>query len=142
MKKQRYTALYERLSHDDELQGESNSISNQKQLLMDYAVSHELPSPKHFADDGISGTRFDRPAFLEMMEEIEDGKIRTVLVKDMSRLGRDYLKVGQIVEMFRQKDVRLIAVNDGTDVIHPKKHKYAEKFFYEKNNSLTELRFV
>lgn len=117
-KQQRYTALYERLSHDDELQGESNSISNQKQLLMEYAVSHELPSPRHFADDGISGTRFDRPAFLEMMEEIEDGNIGIVLVKDMSRLGRDYLKVGQIVEMFRQKDVRLIAVNDGTDTLH------------------------
>lgn len=114
-KEQRYTALYERLSHDDELQGESNSISNQKQLLMEYAVSHELPSLRHFTDDGISGTRFDRPAFLEMMEEIEDGNIGIVLVKDMSRLGRDYLKVGQIVEMFRQKDVRLIAVNDGTD---------------------------
>ena len=85
---------------------------------MDYAVSHELPSPRHFADDGISGTRFDRPAFLEMMEEIEDGNIGIVLVKDMSRLGRDYLKVGQIVEMFRQKDVRLIAVNDGTDTLH------------------------
>ena len=117
-KEQKYTALYERLSHDDELQGESNSISNQKQLLMEYAVSHELPSPRHFADDGISGTRFDRPAFLEMMEEIEDGRSGTVLVKDMSRLGRDYLKVGQIVEMFRQKDVRLIAVNDGTDTLH------------------------
>lgn len=118
MKKQKYTALYERLSHDDELQGESNSISNQKALLMEYAISHELPSPRHFADDGISGTRFDRPAFLEMLEEIEEGKIGTVLVKDMSRLGRDYLKVGQIVEMFRQKDVRLIAVNDGTDTLN------------------------
>lgn len=118
MKKQRYTALYERLSHDDELQGESNSISNQKQLLMEYAVSHSLPSPRHFADDGISGTRFDRPAFLEMMEEIEAGNVGAVVVKDMSRLGRDYLKVGQIVEMFRQKDVRLIAVNDGTDTLH------------------------
>ena len=116
--KQKYTALYERLSHDDELQGESNSISNQKQLLMEYAVSHELPSPRHFADDGISGTRFDRPAFLSMMEEIENGNIGTVLIKDMSRLGRDYLKVGQIVEMFRQKQVRLIAVNDGTDTLY------------------------
>lgn len=68
--KQRYTVLYERLSHDDELQGKSNNISNQKQLLMEYEISHELPSPRHFADDGISGTRFDRPAFLEMVEEI------------------------------------------------------------------------
>lgn len=114
----RYTALYERLSHDDELQGESNSISNQKQLLMEYAVSHELPEPRHFADDGISGMRFDRPAFLEMMKEIEEGHIGTVLIKDMSRLGRDYLRVGQIVEMFRQKNVRLISVNDGTDTIN------------------------
>lgn len=114
----RYTALYERLSHDDELQGESNSISNQKQLLMEYAVSHQLPEPRHFYDDGISGTRFDRPAFLEMIKEIEEGNIGTVLVKDMSRLGRDYLKVGQIVEMFRQKNVRLIAVNDGTDTLY------------------------
>ena len=72
----------------------------------------------YYLDDGISGTRFDRPAFIEMMEAIEDGRIGTVLVKDMSRLGRDYLKVGQIVEMFRQKDVRLIAVNDGTDTLH------------------------
>ncbi|MBR5635795.1 MAG: recombinase family protein [Pseudobutyrivibrio sp.] len=116
--KQRYTALYERLSHDDELQGESNSISNQKQLLMEYAVSHQLPEPRHFSDDGISGTRFDRPAFLEMIKEVEEGKIGIVLVKDMSRLGRDYLKVGQIVEMLRQKNVRLIAVNDGTDTLY------------------------
>lgn len=114
-RKQKYTALYERLSHDDELVGESNSISNQKKLLMDYAEAQGLSKPRHFTDDGISGTRFDRPAFLEMMEEIEKGNIGTVLVKDMSRLGRDYLKVGQIVEMFRQKGVRLIAVNDGTD---------------------------
>ena len=71
MKKQiRYTALYERLSHDDELQGESNSISNQKQLLMDYAVSHELPNPRHFWDDGISGTRFNRPGFNALLDEI------------------------------------------------------------------------
>lgn len=117
-RKQKYTALYERLSHDDELVGESNSISNQKKLLMDYAEAQGLSKPRHFTDDGISGTRFDRPAFLEMMEEIEKGNIGTVLVKDMSRLGRDYLKVGQIVEMFRQKGVRLIAVNDGTDTLY------------------------
>ncbi len=116
--KKRYTALYERLSHDDELVGESNSISNQKKLLMDYAESEGLPNPRHFTDDGISGTRFDRPSFVEMMREIEAGNVGTVLVKDMSRLGRDYLKVGQIVEMFRQMDVRLIAVNDGTDTLH------------------------
>lgn len=88
---QRYTALYERLSHDNELQGESNSISNQKQLLMNYAETHGLPSPRHFVDDEISGLRFDRPSFLAMLKDIEEGNIGTVLIKDMSRLGRDYL---------------------------------------------------
>lgn len=116
-KQQRYTALYERLSHDDELQGESNSISNQKQLLMNFAETLGLPSPRHFVDDGISGLRFDRPSFLAMLKDIEEGNIGTVLIKDMSRLGRDYLKVGQLVEMFRQKDVRLISVNDGVDTL-------------------------
>lgn len=116
--KRRYTALYERLSRDDELEGDSNSIVNQKMMLMDYAIKHRLPEPRHFTDDGISGTRFDRPGFNEMISEIKAGNINTVLVKDMSRLGRDYLKVGQLVEMFRQLDVRLIAVNDGTDTIN------------------------
>lgn len=67
------------------------------------------------ADDGISGTRFDRPGFLSMMEEVEAGNVECIVVKDMSRLGRDYLKVGQILEILRQKGVRLIAVNDGVD---------------------------
>ena len=115
MKKAKITALYERLSRDDELQGESNSISNQKKMLMDYAVSQGLSSPTHFTDDGISGTRFDRPGFMSMMEEVNRGNVGTICVKDMSRIGRDYLMVGQIVEMLRQKGVRLIAINDGTD---------------------------
>lgn len=84
---------------------------------MEYAISHDLPSPRHFSDDGISGTRFDRPAFLEMMGKIEEGNIGAVLVKDMSRHGRDYLNVGQIVEMFRQREVRFIAINDGADTL-------------------------
>lgn len=111
----RITALYERLSHDDELQGESNSISMQKQLLWDFAARNNLPSPIHFWDDGISGTRFDRPEFLRMMAMVEEGRIGCICVKDMSRLGRDYLQVGQIMEHLRQRGVRLIAVNDGTD---------------------------
>ena len=74
-----------------------------------------LPNPTHFTDDGISGTRFDRPGFLSMMEEVEAGNVECIVVKDMSRLGRDYLKVGQILEILRQKGVRLIAVNDGVD---------------------------
>ena len=109
------TPLYERLSRDDELQGESNSISHQKQMLEEYARRNGFPRPTHFTDDGISGTRFDRPGFTAMMEEVEAGHVEAVIVKDMSRLGRDYLKVGQIMEILRQKNVRLIAVNDGVD---------------------------
>ena len=115
MVKGNITALYERLSRDDELQGESNSISNQKKMLMDYAKTHDLPSPVHFTDDGISGTRFDRPGFMAMMDEVNKGDVGTICIKDMSRMGRDYLKVGQVMEMLRQKGVRLIAINDGVD---------------------------
>ena len=112
------TALYERLSHDDDLMGESNSISNQKQMLSEYAQSHGLEPYIHFTDDGISGTRFDRPGFVSMMDAIKAGQIGTVIIKDMSRLGRDYLMVGQIQEMMRQKQVRLIAINDGHDSLN------------------------
>ena len=109
------TALYERLSRDDELNGESNSISNQKKLLEQYAKEHGFTNLVHFTDDGISGTRFDRPGFLAMMKEVESGKVGTILIKDMSRMGRDYLKVGQYMELLRQKNVRLIAVNENVD---------------------------
>ena len=109
------TALYERLSRDDELNGESNSISNQKKLLEQYAKEHGFTNLIHFTDDGISGTRFDRPGFLAMMKEVEPGKVGTILIKDMSRMGRDYLKVGQYMELLRQKNVRLIAVNENVD---------------------------
>lgn len=109
------TALYERLSRDDELNGESNSISNQKKLLEQYAKEHGFTNLVHFTDDGISGTRFDRPGFLAMMKEVESGKVGTILIKDMSRMGRDYLKVGQYMELLRQNNVRLIAVNENVD---------------------------
>ena len=115
MLKTKITPLYERLSRDDELQGESNSISNQKSMLEDYACRNGFPNPTHFTDDGISGTRFDRPGFTAMMEEVEAGNVEAIIVKDMSRLGRDYLKVGQIMEILRQRGVRLIAINDGVD---------------------------
>ena len=108
MKNPTITALYERLSRDDELQGESNSITNQKRLLEEYARNHKLTNTIHFTDDGISGTRFDRPGFMAMMAEVEAGRIHTICVKDMSRVGRDYLKVGEIMEILRKKDVRLI----------------------------------
>ena len=115
MRNEKITPLYERLSRDDELQGESNSISNQKKMLEDYAHRNGLPNPTHFTDDGVSGTRFDRPGFLAMMEEVEAGRVEAIVIKDMSRLGRDYLKVGQVMEILRQRGVRLIAINDGVD---------------------------
>ena len=115
MKNEKITPLYERLSRDDELQGESNSISHQKQMLEEFARRNGLPNPTHFTDDGVSGTRFDRPGFLAMMEEVEAGRVEAIVIKDMSRLGRDYLKVGQVMEILRQRGVRLIAINDGVD---------------------------
>ena len=115
MRNQKITPLYERLSRDDELQGESNSISHQKQMLEEFARRNNLPNPQHFTDDGVSGTRFDRPGFLAMMEEVEAGRVEAIVIKDMSRLGRDYLKVGQVMEILRQRGVRLIAINDGVD---------------------------
>ena len=115
MRNEKITPLYERLSRDDELQGESNSISNQKKMLEDYARRNGLPNPTHFTDDGVSGTRFDRPGFLAMMEEVEAGRVEAIVIKDMSRLGRDYLKVGQVMEILRQRGVRLIAINGGAD---------------------------
>ena len=118
MRNEKITPLYERLSRDDELQGESNSISNQKKMLEDYACRNGLPNPTHFTDDGVSGTRFDRPGFLAMMEEVEAGRVEAIVIKDMSRLGRDYLKVGQVMEILRQRGVRLIAINDGVDSLN------------------------
>lgn len=111
MENRKITALYERLSRDDELQGESNSITNQKYMLEEYAHNNNLPIPVHFTDDGISGTRFDRPGFMKMIAEVERGNVYAVVIKDMSRLGRDHIVVGQYQEMFRQKGVRLIALN-------------------------------
>ena len=84
-------------------------------MLEDFARRNGLPNPTHFTDDGVSGTRFDRPGFLAMMEEVEAGRVEAVVIKDMSRLGRDYLKVGQVMEILRQRGVRLIAINDGVD---------------------------
>ena len=81
MRNEKITPLYERLSRDDELQGESNSISNQKKMLEDYARRNGLPNPTHFTDDGVSGTRFDRPGFLAMMEEVEAGRVEAIVIK-------------------------------------------------------------
>ena len=110
------TALYPRLSHEDELAGESNSISNQKRILETYARQNGFSNLKWYTDDGYSGANFQRPGFQAMLADIEAGKVGTVIVKDMSRLGRNYLQVGMYTEMiFPQKNVRFIAINDGVD---------------------------
>ena len=110
------TALYPRLSHEDELQGESNSISNQKRILETYAKQNGFSNLQWYTDDGYSGANFQRPGFQAMLADIEAGKVGTVIVKDMSRLGRNYLQVGMYTEMiFPQKGVRFIAINDGVD---------------------------
>ena len=110
------TALYCRLSRDDELQGDSNSIINQKKILQRYALDHGYKNYRFYIDDGISGTTFNRPGFQQMIADIEAGLINRVIIKDMSRLGRDYLQVGMYTEiMFPEHDIHFIAVNDGVD---------------------------
>lgn len=114
--KNRITALYERLSRDDELAGDSNSIVNQKKMLEDYAKSNGYTDLVHFTDDGYSGGNFDRPGWKEMLRQIEDGSIGAVIVKDMSRVGRDYLQVGFYTEVFfREKGVHFVAISNGVD---------------------------
>ena len=109
-------ALYCRLSRDDELQGDSNSIKNQKAILSKYAQEHGFTNPRFYVDDGYSGTNFNRPDFQRLMDDVNDGKVRTIIVKDMSRLGRDYLKVGFYTEItFPEANVRFIAINDQVD---------------------------
>lgn len=115
MSSEKIIVLYERLSREDENLGESYSISNQKKLLEDYCREKGWTRFRHFTDDGISGTTFDRPSFKAMIQLVEDGEVETIILKDMSRLGRDYLVVGQLREFFRKKGVRLIAINDNHD---------------------------
>ena len=113
------TAIYCRLSQEDDLQGESNSIKNQKLILQQYAEQHRFPNIQFYVDDGYSGVTFDRPAYLEMMAEVAAGRVSTIIVKDHSRLGRNRLVVGILLEeTFAQYHVRYIAVNDGVDTIN------------------------
>jgi site-specific DNA recombinase len=110
------TALYCRLSRDDELSGDSNSIKNQKAILQKYANDNGFKNTVFYIDDGFSGTTFDSPDFNRMINDIEAGKVETVIIKDMSRFGRDYLKVGYYTEIiFSEADVRFIAINNGID---------------------------
>lgn len=113
---EKITALYCRLSRDDELQGDSNSIINQKAILQKYADDNGFRNTFLFVDDGYSGTTFDRPDWNRLMGLVDEGRVGTIIVKDMSRLGRDYLKVGMYTEMvFPNADIRFIAINNGVD---------------------------
>ena len=112
------TALYCRLSNDDDLQGESNSITNQKAILLKYAQDNGFSNLQFYVDDGFSGTNFNRPDFMRMMEDVKSGKIGTIITKDLSRFGRDYLMTGQYIEMvLPDYDVRYIAINDNVDTL-------------------------
>ena len=109
-------ALYARLSRDDDLEGESNSIANQKKQLLKHAAEQGYKRTKIFVDDGVSGATFEREGFQSMLRAIENGQIAAVIVKDMSRLGRDYLQVGYFTDRyFPDNDVRFLAINDGVD---------------------------
>ena len=113
------TALYLRLSRDDELQGESGSIQTQRMMFRQYAAEHGLTVVDEYIDDGWSGTNFDRPSFQRMIDDIEDGKINCVVTKDLSRLGRNYILTGQYTEIyFPSKGVRYIAINDNVDTLN------------------------
>lgn len=113
---EKITALYCRLSRDDELQGDSNSIINQKAILQKYTDDNGFRNTFLFVDDGYSGTTFDRPDWNRLMGLVDEGRVGTIIVKDMSRLGRDYLKVGMYTEMvFPNADIRFIAINNGVD---------------------------
>ena len=125
MGREKITALYERLSRDDELQGESNSILNQKKYLEDYARSKGLKNIRHFTDDGYSGTNFNRPGFTALLEEVKAGNVAVICVKDMSRFGRNYLQVGYYTEiLFPDKGVRFIAVNNNIDSDNPMDNEF------------------
>ncbi len=113
---EKITALYERLSRDDELTGESNSIVNQKSMLEEYAKNNGFSNLVHYTDDGYSGGNFERPSWKRLISDIESGKIGCVIAKDMSRIGRDYLQTGFYTEvLFRQQGIRFIAITNGVD---------------------------
>jgi len=119
------TALYSRLSREDSLDGQSLSIQNQQQILEDYAVKQGFGNIRHFHDDGISGTTFDRTGWNKLVAEVEAGNVAIVAVKDMSRLGRDHVQVGLYMETFRKLGVRFIAIGNGIDSINPESLEFA-----------------
>lgn len=130
------TALYERLSRDDDGDGDSNSIVHQKQMLETYAKEHGFINLHHYTDDGWSGASFDRPAWNELVSGVKDGKITTVIVKDLSRVGRDHLQVGFFTDiLFREKEVRFIAVGNSIDSNDQQSNEFAPFLNIMKNIS-------
>jgi len=121
------TALYSRLSVGDEDRdgGESNSIQNQRIFLEQYAGQQKLTNIKHYVDDDESGRFFDRPAYSAMIEDVRSGKIGTIIIKDMTRWGRDYLEVGNAMELMRVQQVRFISINSGIDSADPNTLEFA-----------------
>ena len=146
MNDNKLTILYERLSHEDGRENESLSIEHQKEYLEEYAARNGFTNVVHRTDDGWSGTRWDRPGFLQIMEDIERGNVGQILIKDMSRLGRDHLRVGLFLEQLREQGVRLIAVAEGIDTAkgeddfmpfrnifaewHAEQYGYSNKYFF------------
>ena len=119
-------ALYERLSReDDDIQGESNSIQNQKQYLLDYAKSQGFTNIRHYTDDGTSGVRFQREAWQDLIADVESDKVSIILTKDMSRVGREHVQVGMYMELFRKKEVRFIALGNNIDSLYPETLEFA-----------------
>ena len=146
----RVTALYERLSKDDEQQGESNSILNQKRFLEDFARKSGMTNIKHFTDDGYIGRNFNRPGFQAMLAEAEAGKIGTIIVKDMSRFGRNYLEVGFYTEiLFPKKQIRFVAINNSVDSDKPQDNDFTpflnimnEWYAKDTSNKISRARSV
>ena len=123
---QAVTALYERLSRDDEQANESLSITNQKSYLAEYAARNGFTNCRHYTDDGYSGGNFDRPGWKQLIADIDAGRVGVVIAKDLSRVGRDYIETGFYTEVyFRQKDIRFIAIGNGVDTINPVSGEFA-----------------
>lgn len=133
---EKITAIYCRLSRDDDLAGDSNSIIHQKDMLTRYARERNFPNVSVYSDDGWSGTNFERPDWKRLISDIEAGKVGIVLVKDLSRVGRDYLRVGFYMEAaFPQNGVRFIAVNNGVDSANQSENDFAPFLNIMKNIS-------
>ena len=122
---EKITALYSRLSIDDDLTGDSLSIQNQKAILEDFAKKNGFTNIRHFLDDGTTGVHFERDGWKQLIAEVEAGNVANCVIKDMTRIGRDYLQVGMFMEMFRKQGVRFIAIGHNIDSINPDSLEFA-----------------